>query len=75
KILELCRQGFEKTAVENGADVLQIGKLLRKYCSDFYLESGDNYENIVKNTEYRVSCNLRMYEKEKNTTIPLEIKD
>ena len=75
KILELCRQAFEKTAVENGADVLQIGKLLRKYCSDYYFRSGDHYENIVKNTEYWVSCDLRMYEKEKNTTIPLEIKD
>ncbi len=75
KILELCSLGFEKTVIQNGADALQIGKLLRKYCPSYYLKMGTDYENIVKNTEYGVDLSLKMYEKEKNTAIPLEIKD
>lgn len=64
EIIRLCSLGYEKSVSAHSADVLEIGKLLRKYCNKYYKASENDFEDVVKNTSFEINADLDMHQKE-----------
>ena len=59
KMLSLCDLAYEKVILENGADSVDISRLLRKYEPEYYLGCEENFEEVVKNTLFEVEIKLK----------------
>ncbi len=63
-IIRLCREAYDKTVSSYGADVLEIGKLLRKHCNKYYETVKDDISQAIRKTSCEVSVSLKIYENE-----------
>ncbi len=58
EMLLLCTQAYEKVILEYGADVLDVGRMLRKYEPDYYEYCAETFDEVVKNTLFEVEIEL-----------------
>lgn len=59
KMFELCELAYSEAIVDHGADVFDIGRLLRKYESKYYAKTEEMFDDIVKNTLFDVEIELK----------------
>lgn len=59
KILSLCDIAYQQVIAEQGADVVDIGRMLRKYESDYYEATAEIFEDVVKNTLFEMEITLK----------------
>lgn len=63
ELMRFCSLAYSKTAGMYGADVLEVGRLLKRYENEYYRENVDNLPVIVQNTAFNVTINLKEYRK------------
>ncbi|MBQ8624017.1 MAG: hypothetical protein IJ424_06585 [Oscillospiraceae bacterium] len=59
EMMSLCDMAYGTVLLENGADVFDIGKMLRKYEPDYYDYTASAFDEIVKNTLFEVEITLK----------------
>lgn len=60
EIRRLAMHALEKTAIQNGADVLKLSKALRKYEPGFYRSHQNELPQLWRNMryEFKIDCNI-----------------
>lgn len=59
KMFGLCELAYNEVLVGSAADVFDIGRLLRKYESDYYAAAEESFDDVVKNTLFDVDIGLK----------------
>lgn len=59
EMMSLCSLAYEKVILEQGADVVDIGRMLRKYQADYYEWTAQSFDEVVKNTLFEVDIRLK----------------
>ncbi len=59
KMFDLCELAYNEIIINQGADVFDIGRLLRKYESGYYANTLESFDEVVKNTLFDVEINLK----------------